>query len=96
MDFEKRLQKAIQRGQRRNEAIRREVRSKAISEEELKSLHGQYRLQLSEQIEHCIQRLPNYFPGFQYETIFGERGWGGACSRDDIRMHSGGKRTKDY
>jgi hypothetical protein len=96
MDFEERLQKAIQRGQRRHEAAREELREKAISEEDLKNLHGQYRLLLSEHIENCVQRLPNYFPGFQYETIFGERGWGGACSRDDIHIEPGGRRTKDY
>jgi hypothetical protein len=96
MDFEKRLQNAIQRGQKRCHSRRDEALAKVITEEELKQLHGQYRLQLSEHIEHCVQRLPHYFPGFQYETIFGERGWGAACSRDDIRVLPGGKRTNLY
>ena len=96
MDFEQRLQKAIQRGQRRHDGRRREAEAVAVSEEERKRLHVQYRLQLSEHIEACLQRLPHHFPGFQYQTVYGERGWGGACSRDDIRMSRGGKRGSDY
>lgn len=95
MDFEERIQKAILRGQRRSDEKSREARRKELSEEELKRLHGQARLQLSEHIENCLKRLPNHFPGFQFETIFGERGWGAACSRDDIRM-TDGRRNNDY
>lgn len=67
----------------------------STSEEELRLRHGQYRLQLSEHIERCVERLPGYFPGFQYETMFGERGWGAACYRDDVRFDSG-RRHQDY
>jgi hypothetical protein len=95
MDFEERIQKAIQRGHRRSDARSREDRLKELSEDELKRLHGQARLQVSDHIENCIKRLPNHFPGFEYETIYGERGWGTACSRDDIRM-TGGRRENDY
>lgn len=95
MDFEQRLQKAIQRGQRRGDVRSREAQQERMSEEELKGLHVQYRLQLSEHIEQCLKNLPHHFPGFEYETIFGERGWGAACRRDDIRM-SGGRRQNDY
>ena len=95
MDFEQRIQKAIQRGQRRGDARSREAREKQLSEEELKRLHGQARLELSDYIENCVKRLPNHFPGFQYEIIYGERGWGAGCSRDDIRMQDG-KRGSDF
>jgi hypothetical protein len=95
MEFEQRLQKAIQRGQRRADEQQRLAREKQLSEEELKSLHSQHRLTLSEHIETCMRRLPNFFPGFKFETIFGERGWGAACSRDDIRMVRG-QRNNDY
>lgn len=96
MSFDERLQKAIQRGQRRSEAAQREAAAQALSEEELKRLHTQYRLQLSEQIEQYIQQLPHHFPGFTYETIYGDRGWGAACRRDDIRLLPGGRRENDY
>lgn len=87
MEFEDRLRQAIERGQRRGEAAANEARQKQLSEEECRRLHSQYRLQISEHIENCLKRLPNFFPGFQFETVYGDRGWGGACSRDDIRLH---------
>ncbi len=95
MDFNERLQKAIQRGQRRSDDRARQDREKQLSEDELKRLHTQYRLQLSEHIESCLKTLPAHFPGFDYQTVFGQRGWGASCSRDDIRM-SGGRRNNDY
>ncbi|MCA9121352.1 MAG: hypothetical protein H6822_07960 [Planctomycetaceae bacterium] len=95
MGFEERLNEAIQRGKQRSSAKQAQAEAQAMSEDELKRLHNQYRLQLSEQIEQCLQKLPQHFPGFTFETIFGERGWGAACRRDDIRI-SGGKRNNDY
>jgi hypothetical protein len=53
-------------------------------------------LKLCEHIEECVKRLPQHFPGFQYETIYGERGWGAACSRDDLRLSKGGGRSTNY
>lgn len=96
MSFEDRLQKAIQRGQRRSHAQEQEEAARAMSKEELKRLHSSYRLQLSEQIEKCIKQLPNYFPGFRFETIFGDRGWGAACSRDDLRVSGQRRRENTY
>ena len=57
---------------------------RALSEEELKRLHSQYRLQLSEHIERCLSTLPGHFPGFRFETVVAERGWGAAVFRDDL------------
>jgi hypothetical protein len=96
MNFEDRLHKAIERGQRRSEARRIAAAAEAMSEEELKRLHSKYRLQLSEHIEKCVRQVPNYFPGFRYETLYGERGWGAACSRDDLRVTGEGRRKNDY
>jgi hypothetical protein len=95
-DFERRLQKAIERGTRRSEAQAREAQARAMSEEELKSLHTKYRLQLSEHIERCVLKLPHHFPGFRHETIYGERGWGVGCSRDDVGVGDDGRRTNFY
>ena len=95
MNFDERLQNAIQRGQQRGEVQARVAQERALSEDELKQLHSRYRLQLSEHIEQCLRRLPGHFPGFQFETIFGERGWGAACSRDDLRLQRG-QRDSDY
>jgi hypothetical protein len=40
--------------------------------------------------------LLHHFPGFQFETIYGERGWGAACKRDDVRIFGPGRRTNLY
>lgn len=95
MSFEDRLQNAIQRGQRRADAAREAAKASALTEEELRRRHGQFRLQLSEHIEQCLKKLPSHFPGFQFEIIFGEKGWGAACHRDDIRIEAG-RRRQDY
>src|SRR5687767_10568282 len=95
MDFDQELQKAIQRGHRRHDARAEAQRRAALTEEEYKRLHAQFRLQLSERIEECMRRLPNHFPGFRYETMLGDRGWGAACFRDDLRLERGPK-ASDY
>ncbi|MCA9198676.1 MAG: hypothetical protein KDA87_14105 [Planctomycetales bacterium] len=83
-NFEDRLSKAIERGKKRSSEKQQELEAKALSEDELRQLHTRYRLQLSEHIEKCVNQLPNHFPGFQLETIYGEKGWGAAASRDDV------------
>ena len=83
MEFEKRLQRAIERGQRKGDAREQASAQHAENEEELKRLHSQYRLELSDHIESCLRQLPDHFPGFRYETVVGDRGWGAAVSRDD-------------
>lgn len=93
MDFDDRLRQAIERGQLRSEFTAREAAAKAWTEEEYRRLHSQVRLRLSEQIEACLKRLPNFFPGFQYETMYGDRGWGGACFRDDLVLARGNRST---
>jgi hypothetical protein len=95
MDFDQRLRAAIQRGQNRASAAARDAALKAMTEEDFRRLHSQYRLALSDHIEACIKKLPNFFPGFQCETMFGDRGWGGACHREDLRLDRG-TRTNEY
>jgi hypothetical protein len=95
MDFEQRLEKAIERGHRASSARARADSERALTEEEFKRLHSQYRLKLSEHIEQCLKRLPQHFPGFQYETVVSERGWGGKVSRDDL-VPQAGRRANLY
>jgi hypothetical protein len=95
MSFDDRLKQAIVRGQKRSEFLARDAAAKAWTEEEYRRQHSQVRLMLSEHIESCVKRLPNYFPGFQYETMYGDRGWGGACFRDDLLL-TRGSRTTNY
>ena len=53
-------------------------------------------MELSEYIEGCLGHLPTHFPGFEAETIFGDRGWGAAVSRDDLSLPGGGQRKNLY
>ena len=96
MEFHKRLEKAIERGQRTGDARARAEAEKAVTEKELARLHSQYRLQLSERIETCLRQLADHLPGFRFETIVSDRGWGAALSRDDVGLRSGRTRTSLY
>ena len=84
MDFQKRLEKAIERGYRTGDARADAEAHKSLGERELRRLHTQYRLELSEHIEHCLRQVPEHLPGFDFETVASERGWGAAVARDDI------------
>jgi hypothetical protein len=95
MSFDDQLRQAIERGKQRSERLAREEAAKAWTEEEYRRLYSQFRLRLSDHIESCVKRLPNYFPGFQYETMYGDRGWGGACFRDDLVL-TRGSRASNY
>lgn len=88
MDFEKRLQRAIVRGQQTRDSRVRERAEEAVSEEDLRTLHSQCRLELSEHIETCLKQLADHFPGFRFQTVVEEEGWGAKISRDDV---SGGR-----
>lgn len=96
MKFQDRLSKAIERGEHISDRRSKAEAEKRLNEQELKRLHSEYRLQLSDRIESCLQSLLNHFPGFQYETIVGEKGWGGAVSRDDIGFDKNRKRRNYY
>ena len=94
MDFNDRLKSAIDRGQKRQEARQKDAAAAAMSEAEIKQLHTKYRLQLSEQIETGLKRLADHFPGFRLETLYGDRGWGAAATRDDLKFTRGTKREE--
>jgi len=96
MDFHKRLEKAIERGHRTGSARARAKAEEAISEKELARLHLQYRLEVSERIETCLRQLAEHFPGFRFETIVGEHGWGAGISRDDIKVQPGRGRVNYF
>jgi hypothetical protein len=91
MDFESKLEKAIQRGQDRNAAQSNAQKKAEASKEEVRSQHREFRLNLSDHIEETLKKLANHFPGFDYETIYGEKGWGGAVSRNDLTRGPDGR-----
>ncbi len=86
MEFEERLKKAIERGRRASDARARAEAERALTEQELRRLHGQYRIELSERIEHCLNRLALHFPGFEIKPVVSDRGWGAVAGRDDLEI----------
>jgi len=88
-DFEKRLERAIQRGQRASNARARAEAEQALSEQERRRLHSQYRLDLTAHLESVLKQLTDYPPGFRFTSLVSDRGWGGAVSRDDLGLRRG-------
>jgi hypothetical protein len=93
MSFRERLQRATERGKQTRAAQLNEAAAKALSEEECKRRHSQYRLALTEHIEKCLSEMADNFPGFRLETVVDESGWGAGLSRDDIRLEGGRRGT---
>ncbi len=89
MNFEERLQRAIERGGRIAHSKEQQARLDAMNEEQCRRLHSQHRLQLSEYIERCLEKLPAHMPGFQFERVTSDRGWGAAVNRDDADFADG-------
>lgn len=95
MDFSERLKRAAQRGHSARAEKELEAAAEAMSEEELRRQHSQYRLALTEHIEQRLKDLADSLPGFKYENVVEERGWGSSLSRDDLAI-SRGKRQNLY
>ncbi len=88
-DFRDRLQQAAQRGRAASaEKVLAEA-AEALSEEESKRLHSQLRRELTDHIDQCLHQLADSFPGFRYETVMAESGWGGSVTRDDLSVNRG-------
>ena len=95
MDFENRLEQAIERGERIRHSRHRTEQQKTLSEEELRNLHSSVRLNLSEHIEKCLKGVANHFPGFRFETVVDDSGWGARINRDDLTLGRG-RRDNHY
>jgi hypothetical protein len=94
-DFDEQLKRAIQRGK-----VARSERAEQREEQQSQSdaarrKHQDARLALAEYIERALRKLVDHFPGFSYETIFGDRGWGGAIFRDDVSRRRGPANKED-
>jgi len=95
-DFEKRLQQAIQRGQQQSDARARAEAERALSEQELRHLHTQYRLELADHVERCLRSVAEHLPGFAFETVVSDRGWGASISRDELPPRGPGRRGHSF
>lgn len=86
MDLQKRLHDAINRGSQRASDKKAEAAAE-MTPEKLKNLHNKFRLELSSYIEGVMRQIIDQMPGFNLETLFGEKGWGAAVSRDDLLLN---------
>lgn len=91
MDLDKELQEAIERGNRKQADRKESARAARMSQEDIRNRHNEFRLALSDYIEQGLRKLQNHFPGFDYETIYGQKGWGGGLSRDDLALGPDGR-----
>ncbi len=93
-DFEERLQRAIQRGQQFKEAEGAITGTGAGTEEDLRTQHSSLRNELTEHIEGCLRKLCDHFPGFEFNSVLNEKGWGARISRDDLNLKAGFSKTE--
>lgn len=89
MDFDTRLQKAIERGEKVKDSRGKEELERQLSQDELRTLHATYRLELSEHIEDCLKKLADHIPGFVYHNVMNNDGWGARITRDDLSLTPG-------
>ena len=85
-DFADRLDQAIQRGSQIRQASDQQQAAAELSREQAKERHGSARLALTEHIETVLKALADRFPGFEYEGVYSNDGWGGAIFRNDISV----------
>ncbi len=96
MNFESRLQRAIERGQKVKASADAARERAEMTEEEYKSLHSRCRLQLSEHIEACLKQVSEHFPAFDYESVTSVDGWGARINREDLEGGQGRHVTSRY
>lgn len=95
MDFQQRLQKAIARGRQVRDQKGQAAATREMTEEEYRQLHSTIRLELSDHIESGVRQVSEHFPGFRYQTVVGEDGWGARIVRDDFAIEAG-KKSNHY
>ncbi len=95
MDFSERLKRATQRGHSARAEKELEAAADALTEEEQRRLHSQHRLALTDHIEMRLRELGDNLPGFKFQTLVEERGWGAGVHRDDLIVQRG-KRQNLY
>lgn len=92
MEFEKRLQQAIERGEKRQREQAQSRAEQELSEEECRRIHSQLQLELSDHVEHCLKQVVDYLPGFRLSHAVAEKGMGAELSRNDFGKGVHGER----
>jgi hypothetical protein len=96
MDFDQRLEKAINRGFRKKDAAEQELERQRLTEEECRSLHSRARMELSAHVNTGLSKLVDHFPGFDFQEVVSADGWGGKVARDDLAGAPGKPMSRLY
>jgi len=96
MDFEKQLERAINRGYRRKDAAEQESAQRRLTEDEFRTLHSKARLQMSDHVAQGLHKLADHFAGFDFREIVSADGWGAKITRDDMAGGAGRPMTRLY
>lgn len=96
MDFNERLQRAVERGQSRRDAELQAQSQARMTEEQFRALHSQSRLELSDHIDAGLHKLADTFPGFEFQTVATPDGFGAKIARDDLRSRGGKPLGHEY
>lgn len=96
MDFDAKLKRAIERGEKTRLADGAEKNQQQMTEADLRNLHSQCRLELSDHIAACLKKVADHFPGFSYRSLMNDEGWGAVITRDDVALKSGGRGENQY
>lgn len=92
-EFEDKLKRAIERGQDYSLAQAEIAKQKKMTEDDYRRRHTELRLAISDQIELDLKKVVDHLPGFEYETVYGKNGWGGAIARDDVSITTGSRNS---
>ena len=79
MEFEDKLQRAIQRGQERTSARANAQKKVEASKEDIRNRHNEFRLNLSDHIEACLKKVGTAFSGLRLRNDLRHKGLGGSC-----------------
>ena len=96
MEFQERLKRAIARGEKTRDEQTRLDTDAQLSLDELKTMHSGFRLEISDHIEQCLKQLTEMMPGFEYQSVVGEDGWGAKLTRDDLLLKPGQAAKTQY
>jgi len=96
MDFQDRLNQAINRGTKRAGVEAQRQAENAMTQAEMKRRHSHLRTELAERIEKNLQAVRDQFPGFDFTTIISGKGWGARIRRDDLMLEKDRTRTNYF
>ena len=88
MNFDKRIQRAIHRGQQGSVIKSGAPTAKPSSARQHEKIHTEVRDELIEHLDYCLASVAKHFPEFRVQTIVSENGWGTRMAADHAAAKS--------